>query len=279
MNDNSFPTISEWQTQATKKLSAADIGTAQLDVLVLLEDCLGNDRGFLLTHPEIVLSNKQRIFLNKQINRRATHEPLAYIRGRVEFYGREFFVDKRVLVPRPETETMIELLKELAGKNRLLCAADVGTGSGAIGITAQLEVPGLEILATDIDKRCLQVSEKNNRVFNTTLMFYCGDLISPLASKQVDVVLANLPYVPNNFGVNKAALNEPHHAIFGGEDGLDLYRRLFEQIENIPHPPRAVLCESLPMQHQQLNKIAGSHGYRLEKTDDFIQLFTVLTQA
>ncbi len=268
-------TIHDWLAHAKSKLTAADIATAELDSLVLLQDALGKNKAFILAHPEIVLNKEQQVFLKKSLLRRINHEPMAYIRRKVEFYGREFFVDESVLVPRPETETMIDVLKDLVTKNSLRSFADIGTGSGAIGITAQLEFPGSKVYATDIDKKCLKVSEKNNRVFKTTLKFLHGDLFEPLLNEKVDTVLANLPYVPNDFGINKAALNEPHLAIFGGDDGLDLYRKLFDQLLTAMHTPKWVLTESLPFQHEQLNKIASQHGYKLDKTDDFIQVFTV----
>lgn len=279
MNGNSLTKINDWLRTAKQKLSSAGIGTAELDALVLLEDQLGQNKAFILAHPEIVLTKKQLQILNKQLVSRTQHKPLAYIRGKVEFYGRDFLVDERVLVPRPETEAMIDNFGQLAYKHKQLTCVDVGCGSGAIGITVQLENPAITVFGTDIDKKCLTVSKKNNQLFNTTLVFCHGDLLAPLKNKKVDVVLANLPYVPNDFGVNKAALSEPHIAIFGGNDGLDLYRRLFEQIQKLKHQPSYVLTESLPTQHASLNKIARQVNYKLKKSDDFIQVFAASNYA
>lgn len=273
MNANLSVTIHDWLTLAAKKLDAAGIGSARLDALVLLQDCLDQNKAFILSHSENVLTKKQLQFLDKALARRVTHEPLAYIRERVEFYGRDFFVNARVLVPRPETETMMELLKEIAPQKVSPIIADIGTGSGAIAITAQLEIPSGTLFATDIDKKCLKVSNENNRLFNTTVRFFHGDLLAPVHDQKIAIVLANLPYVPNDFDVNKAVLHEPRIAIFGGDDGLDLYRRLFEQIKSMANKPPYVLTESLPMQHEALNKIAVEAGYKLQKTDDFIQVF------
>lgn len=274
MSENSL-TIAEWLETASVKLTNVGIGTAELDCLVLLEDCLSKNRAHILAHPEIALSQKQQLFLNGQLKKRLSHEPMAYIRGKQEFYGRDFLVDERVLVPRPETETMIELLLKIPLANKSgVVVADIGTGSGAIGITAQLELPKSTVFATDIDNDCLKVALKNNNVFKTTLMFCRGNLFEPLLGERIDIMLANLPYVPNDFKVNRAALNEPHQAIFGGPDGLDLYRTLFEQLSGSTHKTSFVLTESLPTQHVLLAEIAYSNGYKLTESDDFIQLFS-----
>src|SRR3989344_881274 len=127
----------EWLKQAANTLKTANIGSARLDALVLLEDELNRDKAWILAHPEQPILAQSLKKLNKKLARRTNHEPLAYIRGFSELYGRKFKVNKRVLEPRPESEAMIDLLKELRlPKNSWL--ADIGTGSGALGITAAL---------------------------------------------------------------------------------------------------------------------------------------------
>jgi release factor glutamine methyltransferase len=261
-----------WVTRATAQLRAADIATARLDCLVLLEDACGRDRSWLLAHPEFELSPKQATTLDEQIARRAGHEPLAYIRGHTEFYGREFIINQHVLEPRPETETMIDLLKALpldARKN----IVDVGTGSGTIAITAALELGECTVLATDIDPACLDVARQNCEQHKATVNLFEGDLLTPVADRLEPgaILLCNLPYVPNGHQLNKAAMNEPRLAIFGGEDGLDLYRRLFQQIDSLAHKPTHILTESLPFQHEALAELAQQHGYEVSETNDFIQ--------
>lgn len=263
--------VRSWLNRSEKTLRDHDVMTARLDCLVLLEDLLGKDRAHLLAHPELELTPEQEKVLNKQVARRANHEPLAYIRQKVEFYGREFYVDERVLVPRPETETMIDLLKTL----KPLVIVDVGTGSGAIAITAKKLFPK-EVIAIDNDPSCLAVARKNAQTHKVSIAFKENNLMEGMAIPPGMVVLANLPYVPNDFTINKAALNEPHQAIFGGEDGLDLYRELFAQITQQKTKPSHILTESLPPQHDELAKIAQKHGYTLTKTSDFIQLFTYI---
>lgn len=261
--------INDWLSSSTKKLRASGIGTARLDCLVLLEDTIGKDRAWLLANPDHKLSTSQVKKLDTLVARRAAHEPLAYIRGKTEFYGRDFIINYNVLEPRPESETMIELLKNLSGIDRI---ADIGTGSGALGITANLELPETEVIASDIDPKCIKLARENANKHNVEIDFYAGDLLDPIA-KPIDVIIANLPYVPTDFKLNDAAMQEPKIAIFGGTDGLDVYRRLFAQTAKLSQVPKYILTESLPFQHKELSKIAESAGYRQFDKADFVQLF------
>lgn len=274
--------LSDWLKKADRKLKSAGIATARLDALVLLEDELKKDKSYLLSHPEEELNLKSLSKLNKQVQKRAKHEPLSYIRGKSEFYGREFLVNKHTLEPRPETETMVEQLLDLANRQQITAKSliiDVGTGSGCIAITAKLELPGTKIYATDISSKCLGIARINSMNLNAEISFHRGDLLGALPTNVLNsplLILANLPYVPNKYSINKAAKNEPKIAIFGGEDGLDIYRRLFAQLKKLAKKPAFVLTESLPFQHKELAKIAELSGYALKKTDDFIQLFKVV---
>ncbi len=270
----------EWLKRATNNLRAKNIGSARLDSLILLEDELGRDRAWVLAHPEAEIKPEQVKKLNKKIARRASYEPLAYIRGFSEFYGRKFKVNKRVLEPRPESETMIELLKQLVNRLQVtgysrsssLGIADVGTGSGALGITAVLELRNPEVDLYDIDASALAVARHNATLHELHLHCYKRDLLNRPV-RPYNVILANLPYVPDRWKINKAAAMEPRIAIFGGKDGLDVYRRLFDQLIKLPWKPKYIFTESLPPQHQKLAKIAKNADYKLLESRDFIQLF------
>lgn len=338
MNANSSMKVSNWLKASENLLKDAGVSTARLDCLVLVEDVTGKDRAWLLSHPEYELQGSVLKKLSTKIARRAKHVPLAYIRGHAEFYGRDFLVNEHTLVPRPETETMIDLLKVVRnheadiavwedGKRKRqrkerhykfekpepvstlvktdegykvvwpkqstaahaqstkrsvlnyhdedLFIADIGTGSGAIAISAKLEIPEVHVAAIDIDDKCLKTAEANAKNLAAEIEFLHGNLLDPLhlpADKTI-VLLCNLPYVPDNFQINTAATHEPRHALFGGSDGLDLYREMFAQIKQKTLKPAYVLTESLPPQHETLADIAKAAGYLLEKTDDFIQLF------
>jgi len=272
-NANSYQMkVEAWLEKATIELEVVGIGTARLDCLVLLEDIAQKDRAFLLAHPELEITAKQLSSLSAQLERRKQHEPLAFIRGKTEFYGREFVLNKDVLEPRPESETMIDLLKglKLPANSKI---ADVGSGSGAIGITVKLELPNSKVTMYEIDKNAIVISNKNAKLHNVAIETVESNLLSQVPSVP-DVILANLPYVPDSYQINEAALMEPRVAIFGGPDGLDLYRKLFQQLKDRAWKPSFILTESLPFQHNDLSAIAQAHGYKQTNENDFIQLFT-----
>lgn len=338
--------VKDWLAESAEKLATAGITTARLDCLVLLEDVTGKDRAWLLSHPECDLQGSVLKNLNTKITQRTNHIPLAYIRSKAEFYGRVFTVNPHTLVPRPETETMIDMLKrvrnlesdialwqvERRGRKPVkrnykfeknepasslvktdsgykvvwekptrspftqkpapihgqslhyhdedICIVDIGTGSGAIAITAKLVFPDMAVTAVDIDEKCLTTARQNARKLAANVEFLHGNLLEPvqISPDRITVLLCNLPYVPDNFQINTAATHEPRHALFGGSDGLDLYRELFEQITAQRHKPAYILTESLPPQHEALAAIAAAADYQLQRTDDFIQLFCLPNQ-
>jgi release factor glutamine methyltransferase len=271
-------TLQRILNSAKQQLEEAGVPTARLVVLVLL-DMLGKNRAQLLAHPELEVTQKQLERLQKLLDLREKHVPLAYVRGKTEFYGREFLITLAVLEPRPESETMIDLLKKLSAElsekdgTGDLRIVDVGTGSGALGITAALELPGSQVTLTDIDEAALRVAEQNCGRYELALPCIVDNLLAGAHKRSVkpNVVLANLPYVPDDYHINTAALHEPRIAIFGGADGLDLYRQLFTQLEELK--PAYVLTESLPFQHKQLETIAKKHGYVQTQNEDFVQMF------
>lgn len=270
--------INDWLKNSVKILSENNIPTARLDCLVLLEDELTKDRSWILANLDYELPNDITNQLNDKILRRSKHEPLAYIRGKSEFYGREFKVNKNTLEPRPETENIIELLKSLPANFQTI--VDVGTGSGAIAISAKHLYPDTKVFAVDIDNKCIQVAKENAKQHNVNIKFFHGNLLEPILLDDKNqfvsddwIVLANLPYVPDSHTINEAAMFEPKHAIFGGEDGLDFYREMFSQIVSVETMPSYVLTESLPFQHKELENIANKSSYTLAETDDFIQVF------
>lgn len=267
-------TVGEFLADATDVLTRAGIATARLDTLVLLEDIVGRDRAQLLAHLEMKLTAAQHGTLVQMIARRVEHEPLAYLRHKTEFYGREFYVDYHVLEPRSESETMIDLLLQAAG-NEPRRIIDVGTGSGALAITAKLELPDSDVTALDIDDDCLSIAARNAKALHAEISLLKSNLLTAVPKETIQgaVLLCNLPYVPDNFQINPAAMREPRLAIFGGPDGLDLYRQLFTYIAGTKLKPAVVLAESLPPQHDELKTIAADAGFVLDRGQDFIQCF------
>jgi release factor glutamine methyltransferase len=280
--------IENWLKDNALQLQNAGIDSARLDCLILLEDAVGKDRAWLLAHPEYELSATQIGVLAEKVAARTQHTPLAYIRGRVEFYGRNFMVNEHVLVPRPETETMISLLKDglAAGSAHRgqdtngLTIVDIGTGSGAVAISAKLEIPHAHVIGVDIDPNCLVVARKNAAALDAHCEFMEADLLSDLLSGSTSkpkpttlVILANLPYVPDSCPINRAATHEPKLALFAGEDGLDLYRKMFTQITALDIKPLYILTEALLEQHTALAGLADAAGFSQVGTSGLIQSF------
>lgn len=264
-------TIASYLREATAQLQTAGIDSARLDALILLEDTLRLDRAYLLAHDDAEIAPDHLQSLQSLIDRRQSHEPLAYIRGHAEFYGRTFVVNKHVLVPRPESEAIIALLKELAIKT----AVDIGTGSGALAITAALELPHVAVTAIDIDDKCIETAKDNANRLDAKITFVKGNFLEPLLTVPVDVLLCNLPYVPENYSVNKAALHEPALALFAGKDGLDAYKTLTDQLMGMHTKPTFVITEALAEQHTALANIMTRAGYSLRKTQGLAQLFSL----
>ncbi len=265
--------IDEWLRNSIEQLESADILTSRLDCEVLLATALNKDRSWVLAHPEFELNEVTLETLDLQIKKRSKHEPIAYILGKQEFYGREFIVNSDTLQPRPETEAIIEILKSLKPEKII----DIGTGSGCIAITAKLELPDSEVTATDISQACLDIAGQNATKLEANITIVKSDLLQDISVKDIagSTICCNLPYVPNDFLVNRATNHEPDKALFGGDDGLDYYRQLFEEIISLPENlrPESVVTESLPSQHEDLVKIADVADYRLDNTMDFIQVF------
>ncbi len=227
---------------AQKKLKASK--TASLDAEVLLAFVLKKSKEFLYTHPEKTLTSQQAQRLKFLINRRAKGEPVAYLTNHKEFYGLDFYVDKRVLIPRPETELLVEEVIKFVNKKKTTIA-DIGTGSGCIAITLKKYLPQATIYATDISKPALAVAKKNAKKHQVKIKFLPGDLLKPLVRKrnvdvslaEIDIVVANLPYLPFSLKY------EPQRALKAGRYGLKTYQEFFEQIKKGAVNPQIIFCE------------------------------------
>jgi release factor glutamine methyltransferase len=255
-----------------QELEQAGIGTARLDSLVLIEDVTGRDRAWLLANPEVEISARNEAELKKLLKLRASHLPLAYVRGKTEFYGCEFLITHDVLEPRPESETMIEELLKLPDLGTQPYIADVGTGSGALGITAKLEIPDARVDLIDVDSKALKTAKMNVDKFTLPIKAFRSDLLAA-TDTGYDALLCNLPYVPDDFKINTSAAHEPPIAIYGGPDGLDVYRKLFKQVAKRSSKPLYILTEAFPSQQEELAVIANPAGYKEVRGNDFIQLF------
>lgn len=268
-------TVDNFLRRGTAELTARGIDSARLDCLILLEDVLNKNRTHLLAHPELSITPAQQMKLRRRLARRMSHEPLAYIRGTAEFYGRAFYADRRVLVPRPETEAIIDLLVQLPLPQDAVLI-DVGTGSGAIAVTAKLELPKALVIGTDSRAECLKVASHNAARLHADVTFRRGNLLEPVSTttvRQPAVLLCNLPYVPAGYPVDRATAHEPPSALYAGTDGLQLYTELFTQLEHMKLRPLYICTESMPEQHAGLAGLARQAGYRPYSLSGLIQVF------
>ncbi|MGZ3541240.1 MAG: peptide chain release factor N(5)-glutamine methyltransferase [Vulcanimicrobiaceae bacterium] len=220
------------------------------DAFILLSHVLGRDKEWLIAHGESLLTQAQSDRFAAFCEARTNGVPVAYITGFAGFYGREFVVNDAVLVPRPETEHLVEdALVHLRGKPNPV-VLDVGVGSGAIGCTIAAEIPDAFVQGTDASEAAIDVAQENARRLNVgaRCAFYHADLVKPNDAKQYDAIVANLPYVPSAEIPRKPdpVGYEPAGALDGGPDGLDLYRRLLEHAPRLLRPGGLLLMEAAP---------------------------------
>ena len=237
--------VKEMLRQGRETLTANRIEDAGLEAEVLLRHTLSFDRVQFYLQQDRELSAGENENFRQSLQRRLNNEPSAYITGHREFYGREFYVDSNVLIPRPETELLVETALGLAANSPLRTIADIGTGSGAIAISLALSLPQTRIYAADISPAALKVAQINCRKHGVTDVVHLlqGDLLDPLP-EPVDMILANLPYVREE---ELSRVNtwhfEPSTALNGGHDGLDIIRRLCAQAGSKLRPGGALLLE------------------------------------
>lgn len=250
---------------AGTRLSAAGSESARLDAEVLLAHVLGVDRSVLAAHPEAVLATGQLDTFEERLRRREQGEPVAYIRGLKEFYGVAVTVDPRVLIPRPESEAIVELALDcisatLTGGRRSSAAGpyrvwDVGTGSGAIPVAIALELrrrrygDAVRYFVSDIstDARAVATINVVSHGLAELFEFAAGDLldVTPAPTGPTDLLTANLPYIPSGMlpQLPVAASFEPALALDGGRDGLDVIRRLLPRLPDVLAPGGTALLE------------------------------------
>ncbi|MHA6532663.1 peptide chain release factor N(5)-glutamine methyltransferase [Paenibacillus sp. BAC0078] len=207
------------------------------------------------------------------VTRRAAGEPVQYIIGEQEFYGRAFEVTPDVLIPRPETELLVEAILKYGAElwpdgvvaaPRPLTAVDIGAGSGAISVTLAAEAPAWRVCAGDISPGALAVAGRNARRHGTAVDLRLGDLLEPFAGMETDILVSNPPYIPGGdiAGLQREVRDhEPRTALDGGADGLDPYRRMMDQLRLLPAPPRLVGFELGQGQAEQVAGLLRAAGH------------------
>lgn len=232
---------------------------ARLDLEVMLACLLKQDRTWLIAHQDYDFAGKQQKKIEQWILRRKKGEPVAYIVQEKEFYGRPFFVSDNVLIPRPATEGLIDQVLSFLENPKdevrvidsgIVCfsrvlspgkspdlVVDVGTGSGCIAVTLALERPNLILIATDDDSKVFSAARKNARRFGVSnrITFKEGNLLDPVKNSTENFLLvANLPYVPDDAPISPDVKHEPEQAVFGGKNGTDILKELLKQAKNNP---------------------------------------------
>jgi release factor glutamine methyltransferase len=234
---------------ATQRLEEAGSDTASLDAQVILAHTLDKERGWLFAHYDQALTEAEAETFADMVARRAASEPVAYLVGHREFYGLDLTVDKRVLIPRPETELLVDaVLDHIDSRaNQSVRMVDVGTGSGAVAVAVAANCPSVQIYAVDLSPSALEVAKENVRRHDSRgqVTLQQGDLLEPLP-EAVDIIAANLPYITSGDYPNLVADvrdYEPRLALEAGPEGLDLIERLLDQAPGHLYPGGVLFLE------------------------------------
>lgn len=270
-------TLEEWITQATKKLKSVGIESARLDAELLLSHTIREHRTYIHAHGDKHLDAQYQSIADARLDLRLERAPMAYIIGHKEFYGRRFKTTPAALIPRPESEIIIEQLsiiipKLLEESGRTIYLADVGTGTGCLGITAKLEWPDVNVTLTDIDPHALSLAKENAKLFGANVTYLKNDLLRGYGLP-LDIIVANLPYVDTAWEVSPETHLEPRLALYADNHGLELIYKLLEQSLLWLSKGGYVLIES---DHRQLDSIATyakSLGLTHVTTEGLITVF------
>ncbi len=229
--------------QGTRLLEQSAVAVPRLTAEVLLCHAVHRQREYLYAHPEQELQEVEWLHYGRYLHERMQGKPTQYITHRQEFYGRDFRVTPDVLIPRPETEHVVEAALPCARAARRVL--DIGTGSGALAVTLQLET-GAEVLATDISPAAIAVAAENARRLAARVEFAVCDLMDSIASQSMDLVVSNPPYVPltQKQGLQREVRDwEPHVALFAGETGFEIYDRIIADAPRVLRPGGWLILE------------------------------------
>ena len=262
-------TLAEAINKAASILSAHGVSNARLDAEVLLRFILDRDRTWLITHANEPLAGDKRKLFEDAVDRRAKREPLQYITGRQEFWGFEFTVTPDVLIPRPETELVVESAIRTAGKRPGLTIIDLCTGSGCIAVSLAKELPGARIFATDVSEKALSVARENagSHDVSSRIRFLEGDLFEPLEELdirgRVDIITANPPYIRSG---DLRSLQpevrdfEPETALIAGPGGKEIHQKIIDSAPTFLKRHGALIMEMGEGQAKGLIEIVNENG-------------------
>jgi len=248
--------------------ASKNIESARIDAEILLAYLLQKERIYLYVHFDEPLQEEELTAFRELVKKRALREPVAYIIGKKEFMGMTFIVNKNVLVPRPETEHLVEAVSERLPTNKNNVIADIGTGSGAIAISLAKMCPDIKVYAVDISEQALIVARENASVLQADNIEFCqGDLLTPLSGLEknsLQAIVSNPPYIPQS---DMADLEpdvreyEPHNALTDDNDGFDFYRRLLGESQALLREDGFLACEIGIGQAEEIKKIAQQNNW------------------
>lgn len=267
-SDGDVWTVRRILTWTTEYLSQRGVESARLEAELLLAHCCRCARIRLYAAIDRPLTDAERACMRDVVRRRAAREPIAYIIGMREFYSREFRVGPAVLVPRPETETLVDKALDRIPRDRQVTVLDLGTGSGCVGITIALQRPAAEVTASDISPAALETARENTRRHKAEdrLTLIEGDLFDGVEpGMQFDMIVSNPPYVRQDElkGLQPEVRDfEPHSALVSGEDGLELIRRLIASAPDFLKDPGSLLIECDPLQTDAVRQLMQQRGFQ-----------------
>jgi len=280
MSENSLPlplAINDWLADATRQLVFAEIPSARLDSELILAHTLRKARSYLHAHPEDILTDRAIEIANARLTLRIERVPVAYIIGHKEFYGHQFAVTTATLIPRPESEVLIELLKKVMPRNASLLndtvrLVDVGTGSGALGITAKLLYPELSVTLIDNSRHALKIADKNIRSLDANITIMQSNLLADYPFT-ANIIIANLPYVDPSWERSPETNHEPAEALFANNEGKALIYELLVQTQEKLIDGGSIILEADPEQHDDIINEAKQYGLLLVERQDYGLLF------
>ncbi len=236
-------TVSGALLKAAKALRLQRVDAPDLTARVLLGDVLARDQAWMSAHSEDDVAGESLAQFDEMVRRRCGGVPLQYVRGVQEFYGREFRVSRDVLIPRPETEHLVEAALDRIQPGGV--ALDIGTGSGAVAVSVALERTDIQIAASDISLPALKIARLNSNRLRARVEFCLGDIADAFLSGTFDAILSNPPYVPlkDSASLQRELRHEPAIALYGGEDGLQFIERIAREVPRVLKPGGWLLAE------------------------------------
>jgi len=272
--------VKEAINKAKEKLLNNRVEDAWLESELLLRHALKIDRVRLYQEFNRSLTAKEEAVFWRMVDRRSMGEPSPYITGSREFYGQKLYVNPSVLIPRPESELLVDRALHIAREHPIARVAEIGTGSGAIAIALALNIPGVTVYATDISLPALEVARLNCRTHGVTnrVFLLAGDMLDPLPAT-VDLIVANLPYVPDSELARLGLADfEPMEALNGGLDGLEKLRKLCGEVGSRLAPGGFLLLEVGEGQAIKVTKLLRQcfPVARLDVTSDLAEIDRVV---